>query len=679
MDLSEIPERALIAILEKLPLRDIYNFINCGMCVYEAYHKINFHHIYEQIKHWPRKRQILAWFNYYYFLPPQGSRQWLAGRGCGIGGSELSTVEGNGYNKNKNEAMRELLARKLNLPEGKFDGSIATRWGHIFEPMLQIYVELMLDSRVYETGNIPGVIRNSHGRRVQNYSPDGVILAKKKDFKFLIDKTSQKYFQQNASNSKEFHDLSEELILLLEFKNPYMRIPKGEISNYYISQPKAGMCTIPITEAAMFVEGVFRKCSVDEFDLGPFYDTAFHCRRARRLHYQSAMACGFIGIYDVTKGFEQTENVDDHNSSDEWALTDTEAESESDESSEEAVKEHDPDDDMPRLNSKQIENIGKMISKYAILEIKHSKSDYYKTRFELSSLISMVKMLQGIYQNIIATKTYVSYNIPMDTASLVMRMAVHRLFKFQIMRDVGKNKFGKIQQKKLKQDDEIAQKIMPDLLKHLITDDTDNEYDIHDLNFGIDYGCTSTVDGCTAIEFEKLAEKIVNDRHDNGEYKMYHPDKFFFDVDSTDASKLHKPNNYIDYTLDPEKSAQKWLYQNTSEFIEWCKKKDVCPIGIIPWKLFEVATMEMYKDPKYLEKTKDKIICAMDIVDEINKKCDPKDIVGKAAMLDKYYPPPRKRKARIVPTKEQIRRREQIDAATEKWLDNIEDSSESSD
>ena len=159
---------------------------------------------------------------------------------------------------------------------------------------------------------------------------------------------------------------------------------------------------------------------------------------------------------------------------------------------------------------------------------------------------------------------------------------------------------------------------------------------------------------------------------------MYHPDKFFFDVDSVEASKLHKPNNYIDYTLDPERSAQKWLYQNVSEFIEWCKKKDVRPIGIIPWKLFEVATMEMYKDPEYLEKKKDKIIKVMDIVDEINEKCDPHDTVGKATMLDKYYPR-RKVRARVVPTKEQIRKRERIDTTTEKWLDDMENSSEASD
>jgi hypothetical protein len=676
MNLDDIPERALIAILEKLSLRDIYKFINLSERVYEAYHKIDFFHIYNQIKHWPKEKQVRAWFDYYYFLPPQGSQRWLAGRGCGIGGSELSTIEG----ENPYSSMRELLARKLNLPEGKFDGSIATRWGHIFEPMLQIYIEYMLESRVYETGNIPGVIRNANGRRVQNYSPDGVVLTKKRDFKYLIDKTSQKYFERNVSNTKQFRDLPDELILLLEFKNPYMRLPNGEIKKYYVSQPKGGMCTIPITEAALFVDGVFRKCSIREFNLGPRYDTAFHCRKARRLTYQSAMACGFIGIYDCTKSFKKIEeNIDEHDSSDEWALTEdgSEDNSSESESSEELSNELENDhSDLPHLNDEEKMQIGRQISSYAIKESRQKCSEYHGIKFNVTSLVPLAKMLWGFFQNVIETRKFCDYYVPIEDAVAVLEITFHRLFKYQMIRDFRKKQLTDKMIKKIEESDNVAHQILPELLKHFSSDEDENKYDLERLNYGTDFGLSDRNVGCTPNEFESLAEKIVNDRHDNGQLKMYNPEKFFFDVESPEAPKLIKSNNYIDYTLPSEESAQKWLYQNVSEYLNWCKEKDYRPVGIIPWKLFEVASMIMYKDPDYLEKTKHKIIKAMDIVDEIKEKCNPDDDEAKAQLLSKYYPRPRStRTARAVPTKEQIRKREQVSKAMQDWAEECGDSS----
>ncbi len=662
--LSSFPERVLVEILEKLPLRDIYTFINCGLCVYEAYHVMGFFPIYERIKHWPRKKQVEAWFNFYYFLPPQGSKQWVAGRGCGFGGSEMSTLEG----CNPHSNMRELLARKLKLPEGDFDGSIATRWGNIFEPASQIYIEIMLDSKIYETGNIPGIIRNAKGRRIQNYSPDGVILTKKENFRYLIDKTSQKYFERPASNGSKFHALPDELILLMEFKNPYMRVPNGKITDYYTSQPKAGMCTIPITEAALFVDSVFRKCCIDEFNLGPRYDTAFHCRQARRLTYQSAMACGFIGVYDVTRSFEKEETFDELDSSDEWALSEEHV-SEPNDSGTESDPESEKDDRI-WLNNDEIEEIAKQITIYAMKEVKQTGSDYFQLKFAITNLATIAHMLWGFFQNVIETSKYDDYYIPKESGVEVLKVAIFRLFKFQLLQDSGKKIFTKKSQEQLQHMSDIMYTILPDMVKYF-SPHTRSEYNMDNLDFGIDYGLTSK-SSCTANEFEKLAEKIVNDRHDDGEYKMYHPDKFFFDVESPEAAKLAKPHNYIDYTLDSEKSAKKWLYQNVEEFIEWCKKEDVRPIGIIPWKLFEVAAMVMYKDPNYLENSRAKIVRAMDIVDEINDACDPDDVYGKMQMLDQYYLP-KKVKARAVPTKEQIRKRERVDAATAAWAEDLDD------
>ncbi len=198
-------------VIVRMPMKSMYSLVLINP-FYEAVKCVNFIHIYRYIKHWPKSRQLEAFVNFYHYLPAQGSGVWVTGRGMGIGGSEMSVLT----DENQYKDMRSLIAGKVKLPEGEFSGSIATRWGNVFEPILNLYIETIMNIKIYETGSIPGTLKRRNGKPMQNYSPDGLAVVSKSTYRYMIDNTSQKYFSTNASEVSEFESLPNELILLFE-------------------------------------------------------------------------------------------------------------------------------------------------------------------------------------------------------------------------------------------------------------------------------------------------------------------------------------------------------------------------------------------------------------------------------------------------------------------------------
>lgn len=617
-----LPDKAIIKILECSKLQDIYNLIQVNQRFYENYHNLDFIHIYNQIKLWPKAEQLKAFVGFYSFLPAQGSHMWLTKRQLGIGGSEMSVITG----ENPYKDMRNLIAGKTKLPEGKFEGNVATRWGNVFEPVLDMYISFMLNTVIHETGSIPGVIKRADGQPIQNYSPDGLALVQKKDYKYMIDQTSMKYDGINASSNKKFKELPDELILLFEFKNPFRRVPQGSVKQHYVAQPKAGMCTIPITDAALFVDGVFRKCSIRDFDLGRAYDTKFHCihGKCRRLTYETAIACGFIGIIDTSKPFEH----EDTNEND-WNVSE-EVESFNDESSEFESEE------IVEMTQEECASIAKLLSTYCIKEVKQHQSDYYELKFELCKLPSVTKMLLAFLSNVLHSKQFADIEVSLDTEINILIQAIRRLFIYQQAKLVGKNNLSS-HKETIRSAVNIAKLLVPDLIEQLIVDE--KEYDFDKLNFGDDYGETS-MKAISAEEFESMIERVVNDRFVDKGLKLYYPNKFFFDVESPDSAKLMRDGNYIDYTLEQKESATKWLYTNVEEFVKHCQDNNVRPLGILPWKMFEVCAMPMYKEPDFLKNHAEAIRDTIAIIDEI-QKIPMSNVEERLAVLNEYYKPPR--------------------------------------
>lgn len=188
--------------------------------------------------------------------PIQGSTEWLSGRSKSIGGSEMAAVIG----KNKYMNISAFIAQKIGLVQ--FSGNTATKWGNLFEKVTEKYTRhLILEDEVYSTGSVP----NKH-ITVHKYSPDGISII--------------------SINGNYY-------IVLLEFKAPFSSIPNGIVPEHYLPQVLSGLCTIDICQKGIFVNNVYRKCSLEQIKSDK-YHSDFHNDKTQ---FQSSIAHGVILFY----------------------------------------------------------------------------------------------------------------------------------------------------------------------------------------------------------------------------------------------------------------------------------------------------------------------------------------------------------------------------------------------
>jgi hypothetical protein len=160
-------------------------------------------------------------------LAPQGSEEWLFARKLTVGGSEISLLLG----KSKYGAVKEFIVSKSRF--AKFKASAPLWFGSMMEQVTEKYVEKKYNCIIYETGSV----KSKKTERI-SYSPDGLAVV----------------------NSGDQAD-----IVLFEFKSPFMAIPEiGVVPEHYISQPLLGMSVIPICDRAVFIEVVYKFCSLDQ-------------------------------------------------------------------------------------------------------------------------------------------------------------------------------------------------------------------------------------------------------------------------------------------------------------------------------------------------------------------------------------------------------------------------------
>jgi hypothetical protein len=202
-------------------------------------------------------------------LAPQGSPEWLAIREYSIGGSEMSTITGD----NPYQKLENLISQKLGFT--KFNGNIACRWGKMFEVVTQSLTQTILDaSQMCETGSLEGAV--SH----QRYSPDGLGVVK---------------LYCESEYKGEIIETFEYCIVLFEYKSPYCSIPTGIIPKHYLPQVKTGLCSIPISDFAIFINNVFRKCTLDDLNDNIKYDDVFH--KSKKFIPKDPLALGMNIFY----------------------------------------------------------------------------------------------------------------------------------------------------------------------------------------------------------------------------------------------------------------------------------------------------------------------------------------------------------------------------------------------
>lgn len=209
-------------------------------------------------------------------LAPQGSTEWLAMREYNIGGSEMSVITGD----NPYSSLETLIAQKIGLT--KFEGNIATRWGKLFEQVTQMITESVFEivgDTIRETGSLEGSVPH------QRYSPDGLAVVKLRCAETIND---------------EYMETEEYCIVLFEYKSPYGSIPSGTIPKHYLPQVKTGLCSIPLADFAIFINNLFRKCSFNNLDDTPVYDTNFHNKDSNKnFMAENPLALGMILFYQT--------------------------------------------------------------------------------------------------------------------------------------------------------------------------------------------------------------------------------------------------------------------------------------------------------------------------------------------------------------------------------------------
>ena len=182
-----------------------------------------------------KKKVLMDFVEKYKHLPDQRSKEWLDDRKLHIGGSEISTIVGH----NPYKSIRCLVENHLGLTT--FTGNINTYWGTILENIVVSILEKKLKCKIYETGSLPGVID------AQKYSPDGLAYL-------------------------DFLDI----IILLEIKCAARRIADGRVPRMYKPQIYTGLDTVKIADIGLFVDALFRRCSIEEFSFSEKYDTTIH-------------------------------------------------------------------------------------------------------------------------------------------------------------------------------------------------------------------------------------------------------------------------------------------------------------------------------------------------------------------------------------------------------------------
>jgi hypothetical protein len=218
-------------------------------------------------------------------LAPQGSQEWLDIRQFNIGGSEMATITGDGGFS----TIPQLVARKAGL--GSFNGNTATRWGKLFEEVTNNLTKRLFfisdDNGIFETGSLAGCVPN------QRYSPDGLALVRLK-------------CAPRLSDDESIDDKYEYFTVLFEYKSPMSSIPNGKIAKYYLPQVKTGLNSIEIADFALFVNNMFRKCSLNDFNFSPAYNRIFHNGDVKKKYIaENPIAMGIILFYQTKKQMKQ--------------------------------------------------------------------------------------------------------------------------------------------------------------------------------------------------------------------------------------------------------------------------------------------------------------------------------------------------------------------------------------
>jgi hypothetical protein len=205
------------------------------------------------------KYQILADFiESNKHLPEQGSDEWKLQRYNCIGGSEVATI----LKFNKHKTVNKLILEKLG--HDVFTGNVITYWGTIFEELIRNHAMSRFNCKIKETGSI----KYEHG--YLSYSPDGLGVITHEHLSTILN------IEEYGLNNEE-----SDFLVLFEFKCPHSRIPTLDVPEYYLPQVKIGMNIINFLEVGLFMQGIYRRCTVNDIQYNNKHNNYGHYNKIR--------------------------------------------------------------------------------------------------------------------------------------------------------------------------------------------------------------------------------------------------------------------------------------------------------------------------------------------------------------------------------------------------------------
>lgn len=496
---------------------------------------------------------LQIFINYYAYLPKQGSQKWKEikqGKLDMTSESEadeiITTVGGSeigtlmGLNTYDRKGSA-LFASKLGLNE--FRGNASTRWGNLFEEVAAQLMERWFHTETFETGSLPGM-RNSRQQVMQTYSPDriGVIFKKK-----LIEVMRGRKFVGKKEFQQFCKEAADELTVLFEFKCPTSRIPTDEIPANYRMQPQLGMATIPITDLSIFVDAAIRKCSVEDFGWNNDYDTIYHAEDKLVVPDQP-IVCGFIGIYHYDES------------------TPHEVES--------------PVKSTLRLTELQLADLARDMHWMMIDEMSTPGSDFAEVPLNISGLVPLISLCDKLMTPLYGLREELqNYEVTSQDEAEICRLALQNIFPMNPT------------------EQHVVQTIIPAALK-LNYRLRSEHASLDDIEYGMDFGNASEGN------FDAMLKTVVDDRFKVPGLRAYYPEGFYMAEPTECDMAWRRPGDYVDMTLEEPERAQQWLCRETKKFVQECHKQGWKPIGIIPWKLFQIAMIPALKEPGFLDRVR---------------------------------------------------------------------------
>lgn len=226
-------------------------------------------------------------------VPRQRTEGWYATKSKSIGGSELATLLG----INPYSSRTKMLARKAGL-DGGFTGGIACWWGTMFESVSEELVAMTFSSPVIGTDiHIRSETLPAHAN-----SPDGYTI-------IAFAATDEGWdLCLNPEAAIESGQVVVPVPSLVELKAPYSRLLKGEVPKYYVPQLKSGMALSPAAYTGLYVEVVYRLCSLDQLvPCNGEYSLGYHKKDSRTIAkkgpiWKSPVALGLSAVFAPRMG-----------------------------------------------------------------------------------------------------------------------------------------------------------------------------------------------------------------------------------------------------------------------------------------------------------------------------------------------------------------------------------------